>query len=52
VIGDEVWIGPGAVISSGVTIGDAAAVVIGTTVTRDVAAGTRVASDLKMYKLP
>jgi UDP-3-O-[3-hydroxymyristoyl] glucosamine N-acyltransferase len=52
VIGDEVWIGPGAVISSGVTIGDGAAVVIGTTVTRDVAAGTRVASDLKMYKLP
>ena len=52
VIGDEVWIGPGAVISSGLTIGDGAAVVIGTTVTRDVAAGTRVASDLKMYKLP
>ena len=51
-IGDEVWIGPGAVISSGVTIGDGASVVIGTTVTRDVAAGTRVANDLKLYKLP
>ena len=51
-IGDEVWIGPGAVISSGVTIGDGAAIVIGTTVTRDVAAGTRVANDLKLYKLP
>ena len=51
-IGDEVWIGPGAVISSGVTIGDGAAVVIGTTVTRDVAAGTRVANNLRLYKLP
>ena len=51
-IGDDVWIGPGAVISSGVTIGDGAAVVIGTTVTRDVGAGTRVASNLRMYKLP
>ncbi len=51
-IGDEVWIGPGAVISSGVTIGDAAAIVIGTTVIKDVAAGTRVANDLKLYTLP
>jgi len=51
-IGDEVWIGPGAVISSGVRVGDGAAVVIGTTVIRDVAAGTRVANDLKVYRLP
>ncbi len=51
-VGDEVWIGPGAVISSGVTVGDGAAVVIGTTVTRNVASGTRVANDLKLYKLP
>lgn len=51
-IGDDVWIGPGAVISSGITIGNEAAVVIGTTVVRDVAAGARVANDLKLYKLP
>jgi UDP-3-O-[3-hydroxymyristoyl] glucosamine N-acyltransferase len=51
-IGDEVWIGPGSVISSGVRIGDGAAVVIGATITRDVPAGTRVASDLKTYRLP
>jgi len=51
-IGDEVWIGPGAVISSGIRIGDNAAVVIGTTVTRDVASGTRVANNLRLYKLP
>lgn len=51
-IGDEVWIGPGAVISSGVTIGDGAAVVIGTTVTKDIAPGTRVANNLRLYKLP
>jgi UDP-3-O-[3-hydroxymyristoyl] glucosamine N-acyltransferase len=52
VIGDDVWIGPGSVISSGVTIDDGAAIVIGSTITRDVAAGTRIASDLKTYRLP
>ncbi|HEV8536612.1 MAG TPA: DapH/DapD/GlmU-related protein [Candidatus Limnocylindria bacterium] len=51
-IGDGVWIGPGSVISSGVRIDDGAAIVIGSTITRDVAAGTRVASDLKTYRLP
>jgi UDP-3-O-[3-hydroxymyristoyl] glucosamine N-acyltransferase len=50
-IGDDVWIGPGSVISSGLTIGDRAAIVIGSTITRDVEAGTRIASDLKTYRL-
>ena len=52
VIGDEVWIGPHAVISSGVRLGDRAAIVIGATITKDVAAGERVASDLRVYRLP
>lgn len=51
ILGDEVWIGPGTVISSGVTIGDRAAVVIGSTITKDVAADTRVSSDLRTYRL-
>ena len=51
-IGDEVWIGPHAVISSGVRLGDGAAIVIGATITRDVAPGERVASDLRVYRLP
>lgn len=51
-IGNDVWIGPGSVVSSGVTIDDGAAIVIGSTITRDVAAGTRIASDLKTYRLP
>jgi UDP-3-O-[3-hydroxymyristoyl] glucosamine N-acyltransferase LpxD len=51
-LGDEVWIGPGSVISSGLVIGDRAAIVIGSTITRDVEAGTRIASDLKTYRLP
>lgn len=49
---DEVWIGPSAVISSGVRIGKGAAIVIGATITKDVAAGERIASDLKVYRLP
>jgi len=49
---DEVWIGPSAVISSGLRIGKGAAIVIGATITKDVAAGERVASDLKVYRLP
>lgn len=52
VIGDEVWVGPGAVISSGVRLGDRSAIVIGSTITKDVAPGERVASDLRVYRLP
>ncbi len=52
VIGDEVWIGPRAVISSGVRLGDRSAIVIGSTITKDVASGERVASDLRIYRLP
>ncbi|HEV8655518.1 MAG TPA: UDP-3-O-(3-hydroxymyristoyl)glucosamine N-acyltransferase [Candidatus Limnocylindria bacterium] len=52
VVGDEVWIGPHAVISSGVRLGDRAAIVIGSTITKDVAPGERVASDLRVYRLP
>jgi UDP-3-O-[3-hydroxymyristoyl] glucosamine N-acyltransferase len=51
-IGDEVWIGPGSVISSGLLIGDRAAIVIGSTITRDVESGARIASDLKTFRLP
>ena len=49
---DEVWIGPSAVISSGLRIGRGAAIVIGATITKDVGPGERVASDLKVYRLP
>lgn len=52
VIGDGVWIGPHAVISSGVHLGDGVAIVIGSTITKDVAPGERVASDLHVYRLP
>ncbi|HUG07108.1 MAG TPA: UDP-3-O-(3-hydroxymyristoyl)glucosamine N-acyltransferase [Candidatus Limnocylindria bacterium] len=52
VIGDEVWIGPHAVISSGIRLGDRSAVVIGSTITKDVAPGERMASDLRVYRLP
>jgi UDP-3-O-[3-hydroxymyristoyl] glucosamine N-acyltransferase len=52
VVGDEVWIGPHAVISSGVHLGDRSAVVLGSTITKDVAPGERVASDLRVYRLP
>jgi UDP-3-O-[3-hydroxymyristoyl] glucosamine N-acyltransferase len=51
-IGDEVWVGPHAVISSGVRLGDRAAIVIGATITKDVAPGERVAGDLRVYRLP
>jgi UDP-3-O-[3-hydroxymyristoyl] glucosamine N-acyltransferase len=51
-IGDEVWIGPRSVISSGVRIDDRAAIVIGSTITRDVAAGERISSDLRTFRLP
>jgi UDP-3-O-[3-hydroxymyristoyl] glucosamine N-acyltransferase LpxD len=52
VAGDEVWIGPHAVISSGVRLGDGCAIVIGATITKDIAPGERVASDLRVYRLP
>jgi UDP-3-O-[3-hydroxymyristoyl] glucosamine N-acyltransferase len=52
VVGDEVWIGPHAVISSGVHLGDRSAIVLGSTITKDVATGGRVASDLRVYRLP
>lgn len=42
VIGDDVWIGPGATILKGVTIGAGAFIEPGSMVTRDVAAGAHV----------
>ena len=44
-IGDDVWIGGGAIILSGVSISDGAIVGAGAVVTRDVAAGTVVAGN-------
>lgn len=41
-IGDDVWIGGGAIVLPGVTIGDGAIVGAGSVVTRDVAPGTTV----------
>ena len=41
-IGREVWIGGGAIILPGVTVGDGAVIGAGSVVTRDVAAGTTV----------
>jgi maltose O-acetyltransferase len=41
-IGEEVWIGGGAIILPGVTVGDGAIVGAGAVVTRDVAPGARV----------
>lgn len=41
-IGDDVWIGGGAIILPGVTVGDGAIVGAGAVVTRDVAPGARV----------
>ncbi len=52
VVGDEVWIGPHAVISSGVRLGDRSAIVLGSTITKDVAPDERVASDLRVFRLP
>ncbi len=42
-IGDQVWIGAGAIINPGVTIGDRAVIASGAVVTRDVPADTLVA---------
>ena len=44
-IGDNVWIGGGAIILGGITIGDGAIVAAGAVVTRDVAARTTVAGN-------
>lgn len=41
-IGQDVWIGGGAIIMPGITIGDAAIIGAGSVVTRDVAAGATV----------
>ena len=44
-IGDNVWIGGGAIILGGVSIGDGSIVGAGAVVTRDVAAGTTIAGN-------
>ncbi len=44
-IGADAWIGGGAILLPGVTIGEAALVAAGAVVTRDVAAGTTVAGN-------
>lgn len=44
-IGDDVWIGGGAIILPGITIGEAAIIGAGAVVTRDVAAGATVAGN-------
>lgn len=44
-IGDDVWIGTGAIVLPGVTIGDGAVVGAGSVVTSDVASGTVVAGN-------
>ncbi len=41
-IGDDVWIGPSASVSSGVEIGDGASITLGSVVTKNVAPGQRV----------
>jgi len=35
-----------------VSLGDRSAIVLGSTITKDVATGERVASDLRVYRLP
>lgn len=42
-VGSDVWIGGGAILLPGVTVGDGAIVAAGAVVSRDVAAGSRVA---------
>lgn len=41
-IGDNVWIGPGAILSGGITIGDGATISAGTVLSRDIPAGALV----------
>ncbi len=45
VIGNDAWIGAGAIILAGVTVGDGAVVGAGSVVTRDVAPGQTVAGN-------
>ncbi len=45
IIGDEVWIGPNATISSAISVGSGAFVSLGAVVTRDVPAGQRVSGN-------
>jgi maltose O-acetyltransferase len=42
-VGAEVWIGGGAILLPGVTVGDGAIIGAGAVVSRDIAAGSRVA---------
>lgn len=42
-VGDDVWIGLGAILLPGVTIGDGAIIAAGAVVTKDVAPGAKVA---------
>lgn len=54
-IGNDVWIGHGAMIKAGVTIGDGAVVASGSTVTKDVPPYAVVAGNpavIKRYRLP
>ncbi|WP_156876620.1 serine O-acetyltransferase [Microbacterium luticocti] len=44
-IGDNVWIGPGAIITGGITVGDGVTISAGTVLSRDVDAGSLVAGN-------
>jgi UDP-3-O-[3-hydroxymyristoyl] glucosamine N-acyltransferase LpxD len=44
-IGDDAWIGPGALISNSLNIGDGAYITIGSVVTQDISAGTKVSGN-------
>jgi len=44
-VGNDVWIGPSAAISNGITIGDNCWVSLGSVVTKDVQAGSRVSGN-------
>ena len=46
-IGSDVWIGGGAIILPGVTIGDGAVIGAGSVVTRDVGAGVRPLPEIR-----
>jgi UDP-3-O-[3-hydroxymyristoyl] glucosamine N-acyltransferase len=47
-VGDDVWIGPAATVSSRVRVGDGARVSIGAVVVRDVGAGASVSGNFAM----